>query len=79
MVKAEVIQKRIQLLNEYLSHLRELRQISFVEFAKEYKNYGSAERFLQLAIEATIDLGNHIVAELNLGNIDESRDLAALV
>lgn len=37
--------------------------------------YGSAERFLQLAIEATLDIGAHLVADLKLGAIEVSRDV----
>ena len=36
---------------------------------------GLAERYLQLAIEVTIDLGNHIIAELNLGYPEVSHDI----
>ena len=41
--------------------------------------WGSAERFLQLAIEALIDIGNHIIAEKDWGIINESRDVAYIL
>ncbi|MCS6962772.1 MAG: DUF86 domain-containing protein, partial [Thermoflexus sp.] len=36
-------------------------------FCQDPYRYGSAERFLQLGIEAAIDIGHHIVARLGLG------------
>jgi uncharacterized protein YutE (UPF0331/DUF86 family) len=43
------------------------------------ERYGSAERFLQLAIEACNDLGNHIIADLELGTVDAYADVPALL
>lgn len=34
---------------------------SSVLFTGDPRNYGSAERFLQLAIETTLNIGNHII------------------
>ncbi|MCL5611721.1 MAG: DUF86 domain-containing protein, partial [Chloroflexi bacterium] len=43
------------------------------------EHYGSAERFLQLAIEATIDIGSHIVSDLGLGQVNWYSDIAAIL
>jgi len=50
-VRAEVIRKRLGKLDEYLAILQELRRYTFEEFVANPEHYGSAERFLQLAIE----------------------------
>ena len=68
MVRAEVIRKRLGKLDEYLAILRELRRYTFEEFVANPEHYGSAERFLQLAIETLTDLGNHVIADLRLGD-----------
>ena len=79
MVRREVIRKRLQRLEEYLQVLETLAGYSESEFLASPERYGSAERFLQLAIEATIDIGNHIVADLQLGQVEVSRDVAYLL
>lgn len=75
MVKANILRKRLRKLDEYLSILRRLQQYKFDEFASDPERYGSAERFLHLAIEATLDIGNHIIADDNLGEVDWYSDI----
>ena len=59
MVRAEVIRKRLNKLDEYLGILRGLQKYGFEEFISDPEHYGSTERFLQLGIEAVTDMGNH--------------------
>lgn len=49
------------------------------EFLSNPEIYGSAERFLQLAIETTTDIGNHIISVLGLGEVNWYSDIAALI
>ncbi|GAB4489211.1 MAG: DUF86 domain-containing protein [Anaerolineales bacterium] len=70
MVRVEVLQKRIQKIDEYLQLLQKYQKIALKDFLSEPEHYNSAERLLQLAIEATIDMGNHLVADMNLGHAD---------
>ena len=63
MVRKEVIRKRINKLDEYLSILRVLQEYSYDEFVKSPERYGSTERFLHLAIESVLALGNPIIAD----------------
>lgn len=58
----ERILEHLKLLNKYLLSLRELSQLSEGEFIKDFKNWASAERFLHLAIESCINIGNRIVS-----------------
>ena len=46
MVRPEVVRKRLNKLDEYLSILQGLQKYSFSEFAEDPEHYGSAERFL---------------------------------
>jgi len=66
-VRPEVIRKRLNKLDEYLSILYNLRKYSFDDFVSDPEHYGSAERFLHLAIEAILDMGNHVIADMDLG------------
>ena len=79
MVKPEVIERRLNKLNEYIEILQSLKKYSLDEFLSTPEYYGSAERFLQLAIETTIDIGNHIIADMNLGKTRWSSDIPSIL
>lgn len=79
MVNKEVVRKRLNKLDEYLAVLGGLQKYTRDEFLENPERYGSAERFLQLAIEALIDLGNHVVADLGLGEVDTYADIPTLM
>lgn len=79
MVRAEIIRKRLNKLDEYLSILHELQRYRFEEFIADPEHYGSAERFLHLAIEAITDMGNHIIADLGLGVVNGYSDIPAII
>lgn len=76
MLRPEAVRKRLQKLEEYLNILERLRCYSLDEFLANPERYGSAERFLHLAIEAIDDVAAHVVAELELGTVEARRDLA---
>jgi uncharacterized protein YutE (UPF0331/DUF86 family) len=78
-VRTEVLRKRLGKLDEYLAILQEQRRYTFEEFVADPEHYGSAERFLQLAIETLIDLGNHVIADLRLGAVDSYSDIPRLL
>lgn len=75
MVRREVIRKRLNKLDEYLRILHDLQQYSYDEFIGDPEHYGSAERFLHLAIEATLDAGNHVIADEQLGVVNQYSDI----
>lgn len=79
MVRTEVIRKRLNKLDEYLKILNDLKKYSLNEFTSTPEYYGSVERFLQLAIETTLDIGNHIVADLGLGEVNWYSDIATIM
>jgi uncharacterized protein YutE (UPF0331/DUF86 family) len=79
MVRQEVIRKRLNKLDAYLDILCGMHRYSLDDFLADPERYGSAERFLQLAIEALTDLGNHVIADLRLGTVDTYGDVAAIL
>ncbi|WP_448590472.1 type VII toxin-antitoxin system HepT family RNase toxin [Thermoflexus hugenholtzii] len=79
MVRPEVLQRRLRKLDEYLEILRRLRRYHFEEFIQDPERYGSAERFLQLAIEALLDMGNYVIADLGLGEVRWYSDIPAIL
>lgn len=56
----------LSLLTRYVRILHQLGRIPLAEFQADPRNFGSAERFLQLAIETTLSVGHHLVAALGL-------------
>ncbi len=79
MVDAEVVQRRLERLDEYLTILERLRGYSYEAFVADPEHYGSAERFLQLSIELVNDLGNHVVADEGLGAVAVTADIPRLL
>lgn len=79
MVRSEVLRKRLNKLDEYMTILAGLRRYTFEEFIADPERYGSAERFLQLAIETLLDLGNHVIADLHLGTVNCYSDIPRLL
>lgn len=75
MVDPDVLRRRLQKLNEYLDILGATQQYSRSEFVEDPHLYGSAERFLQLSIEAINDMASHVVVDENLGAVERARDL----
>jgi uncharacterized protein YutE (UPF0331/DUF86 family) len=78
-IRPEVIRRRLAKLDKYLSFLERARQYTFEEFSGDPERYGSAERFLHLAIETVLDIGSHCVAEMNLGHVELYRDIPAIL
>ena len=66
-------------LDGYLTVLKKSQKYSFEEFNADPERYGSAERFLHLAIEALIDMGNHVIAESELGVVNWYSDIPKIM
>jgi len=75
MVRPEVIRRRLKRFGEYLAILERFQRYDLEAFLSDPERYGSAERFLQLAIEASLDMGSHVIADENLGAVEQSRDI----
>ncbi len=71
MIDHRVIEKRINLLKEYLQALKELKKISFEDIDSSLQAAWAVEHGLQLAIQSVIDIGNHILASLGENHIEE--------
>ena len=71
----ETIVRRLRKLEENLALLRELRELEAKEFLADPRNRLSAAHLLQTAIQCVIDIGAHLVSELNLGQVDRYGDI----
>ncbi len=61
-VDRERTDELLAMLARYVRILRSLAEIPLEEYRADPRNFGSAERFLQLAIETTLSIGHHIIA-----------------
>ncbi len=75
MIRPEIVRKRLDRLDAYLRILERLQRYDRDEFLGDPEHYGSAERFLQLSIEAVNDIASHIIADEQLGVINVGRDI----
>ena len=62
----QVIASRLAVLDENLRLLAPFARLDASTFAADPRNYGAAERFLQLAIESVFDIGTHCIAALGM-------------
>jgi uncharacterized protein YutE (UPF0331/DUF86 family) len=80
LVDRYVVQARIEKIREYVRLLQRIRGTTDERtFAADPFIHGNAERYLQLAIQAVLDISNHIVADLNLKLPDDSKELFVLL
>ena len=75
MVDREVVVERIKNLEEKIDYLKKIGDYKKSEFSKEADIYFRFERALHLAIEAVIDIGNHIIADHRLKTPDSNKDI----
>ena len=80
MVDRYVVQARVAKIREYVALLRKIRGMADeARFVRDPLVYGNAERYLQLAIQAVLDISNHIVADMNLNLPADNRELFSLL
>lgn len=75
MVNPEVVANRLSRLKEYLGYLRSLRRYPYKRFSSDPFIRGSAERYLHLAIECCLDMGNHLIADRELRKAQDYREV----
>ncbi len=71
----EIILARLKLLDDYIKQLRELQPADFREYSENYLIHRTAERLLQISIEACLDIGRHIIAREGFRFPNDNRDI----
>lgn len=71
MVDISVVQRILGSLNESLKQLKSKQGIPLDEYRKNKDLQAIVERRLETAIQACIDIGNHIIAQENFGSPDD--------
>lgn len=75
MVDKNLILIKIDKIKEYLEYLQPAKNYSLTEFRSNPQIFGSSERFLHLAIECAIDIGNHVISDLHLRKPGSNREV----
>jgi len=70
-----LIATKLAKLRQYQRYLKELKASTIEEFTSDFKISGAAERYLQVAIECVIDVGNEIISSLQLQRPERYRDI----
>lgn len=65
-VDRQVVAARLAVLDENLRLLERFALLDLATYLDDPRNYGAAERFLQLAMEAVFDIGTHCISALKL-------------
>ncbi len=74
-VNKDILMTRLDKLKEYIGFLDNIKKYTELEYVKDPFIYGASERFLHLAIECAIDIGNHIVADMKYRKPKTNRDV----
>lgn len=73
------MQKRLDKLREYLALLREVGKNAKDDYVNNPLIHGTGERYLHLAAECALDIGNHIVSDQGLGSPGSYREIFFLL
>ncbi len=71
----DVLAARLAALEQYLTVLESFTALEPESYISDPRNYGAAERFLQLAIECVFDVGTHVIADLGLDRPSRYADI----
>lgn len=66
MLDIATVDKQLTLLRKYKGLLENQKKVTFEEFKSTSEINASIERYLQLAIECCLNIGNHIIASEGL-------------
>lgn len=70
-----VLRERLKLLDDYTSKLQELSACSFEEHQENFLIHRATERLLHPAVEACLDIGNHIIASEGFRAPQDNQDV----
>ncbi|MFH1617042.1 MAG: DUF86 domain-containing protein [Candidatus Margulisiibacteriota bacterium] len=70
-IDRNLLERKLLALEEYIREIKELQGHALEEFLKDGKLQDLAERRLETAIQCSIDIANHIISRLSLGQPEE--------
>ena len=75
MVDRLIIERLTSLIHSYLNDLKPVQDVSFSQYSKDIKIQRFVERTLHIAIEACLDIGNHIISDEGFREPEDNRDI----
>lgn len=75
MISSEVINAMIDLIDENIRLIEEIRAQGYESFSKNFRDIQAAKHSLQEAIEACLDIGSHIIAEKGFRRPEDYKDI----
>lgn len=79
MIDAELLRLRIEALLEYLVRVDRFKEMDRERFMADPDTHHLAERYLQLAVEAALDIAHHIIADRGYGVPASYREAFAIL
>jgi uncharacterized protein YutE (UPF0331/DUF86 family) len=72
MLKKDFIEKKIELIQQELENLAQLKGLTIQEVMGDFYKYNTLERLLEKIIMRAIDVNQHLLRELGKGNAPET-------
>lgn len=79
MIDRQVVEERLHYIDEMLKHLKAYATLTLGEFKADREKSHAALYELQTCLEAITDIGNHLVAALNLRKPEERGELMTIL
>ncbi|MFB6209513.1 MAG: DUF86 domain-containing protein [Candidatus Nanohaloarchaea archaeon] len=77
MIDRDVVERKIDIINEQLSYLSKVDNAGKEEFNDSFERRQAVKHSLQEAVEASIDIGNNIPAAENMPRGEDLSDIFA--
>ncbi|VVB96939.1 Uncharacterised protein [uncultured archaeon] len=75
MISNEVINAMIDLIDENIRLIEEIKSQGYDSFSNDFRDIQAAKHSLQESIEACLDIGNHIIAEKGFRRAEDYKDI----
>ncbi|MDP3104629.1 MAG: DUF86 domain-containing protein [Candidatus Methanoperedens sp.] len=75
MISSEVINAMVDLIDENIRLIKEIRSQGYESFSSSFRDIQAAKHALQESIEACLDIGSHIIAEKGFRRAEDYRDI----
>jgi len=71
----DILHERLTLLDQYVSDLRQVQEVSFARYQGDVFLRRYVERTLHMAIEACLDIGRHLITRYQWRYPEDNRDV----
>lgn len=79
MISNEVINAMVDLIEENLALIEEIKMQGFESFSNNFRDIQAAKHSLQESIEACLDIGSHIIAEKGFRRAEDYKDIYSVL